>query len=91
MTIIKLEYPIMHGELQINELNIRRPVSKDLRNFCINDLDKFSKIQELVSKITQLPMSVLDNLDIYDLKECAVVLAGFLLNSQVTLENVLST
>lgn len=88
MKTIKLEYPIQHGENVISELKLRRPVAKDLRKFEINDMNKFSKIQELTSIITQLPMSVLDNLDICDLRECAIILASFLLNSQAIQENV---
>jgi hypothetical protein len=88
MKTIKLEYPIQHGENVISELNLRRPVSKDLRKFEITDMNKFSKIQEIVSIITQLPMSVLDNLDIYDLRECAAILTSFFLNSRAIQENV---
>ncbi len=88
MTVtIKLEYPLKHGERSIDELILRRPTSRDLRKFEISDLDKFYKIQELVSNITLIPMSVLDSLDIYDLKECSVVLAGFLLSSRQTQGN----
>ena len=88
MTTIKLKKSIQHGHEEITELNFRKPVARDLRNFDLSDLNKFAKIQELTAILCGgLPLSVLDNLEMEDLVSCARVIASFLPSSQETLDN----
>lgn len=84
MTTLTLKTPLTHGEETIKELNIRKPVAKDLRRFELSDLNKFSKIQELTAILCGLPVSVLDNLDLEDLVNCAREISSFLPNSLET-------
>ncbi len=87
MTSILLSTPVIHGQEEIKELILRKPVAKDLRKFEISDLSKFAKIQELTAILCGLPISVLDNMDMSDLVKCAKVLSDFLSVSQEILEN----
>lgn len=84
MTTLKLKTAIPHGEQKITELNFRTPVARDLKRFQLSDLDKFVKIQDLSAELCGLPLSVLDNLEMEDLVNCAKVITGFLPQSQET-------
>lgn len=88
MTKIILKTPLFHGEEKIQELNLRKPVAKDLRKFELSDLGKFYKIQELSALLCGLPISVLDNLEMEDLVQCARVISGFLPSFQETQESI---
>lgn len=82
MTIINLEFPLQHGELPITELNLRRPLYRDVKGKKATDLADYSYSIELLSKLTQYPVSVFDNLDYGDMFKCIKVLNDFLPNSQ---------
>ncbi|MBX9838435.1 MAG: phage tail assembly protein [Silvanigrellaceae bacterium] len=82
MTTIVLEYPLQHGESPITELNIRRPLYRDVKGKKATDLADYSYTIDLLSKLTQLPVSVFDNLDYGDMFKCIKVLNDFLPNSQ---------
>lgn len=82
MTTLKLKTSIPHGEKEITELSFRTPVARDLKKFQLSDLDKFTKIQELSAQLCGLPVSVLDNLEMEDLVNCAKIITSFLPQSQ---------
>ena len=75
---IILNFPVKHGESEIRELSLRRPKAKELKNMNFTDLEKFDKIIPLVAQISNLPISVIEDLDFADMISCVRVLSDFL-------------
>ena len=82
---IKLKTPIQFGREEISELNIRRPIGRDLMGLEI----KFSPdslildaktLFALVGKLTAIPPNVLAQMDTSDTFVLSMEMQGFLLD-----------
>nr|DAO90825.1 MAG TPA: tail assembly chaperone protein [Caudoviricetes sp.] len=82
---IKLKTPIQFGREEISELNIRRPIGRDLMGLEI----KFSPdslildaktLFQLVGKLTAIPPNVLAQMDTSDTFVLSMEMQGFLLD-----------
>lgn len=80
--VIKLKKPLMHGDEQITELKImREPVAGDLAEtsegqVCVGDTLR------VLSRITSLPLSVVNQLKLTDLGQVNAVMGDFLADGQ---------
>lgn len=86
---IKLKTPIQFGREEISELNIRRPIGRDLMGLEI----KFSPdslildaktLFQLVGKLTAIPPNVLAQMDTSDTFVLSMEMQGFLLDGLQT-------
>lgn len=86
---IKLKTPIQFGREEISELNIRRPIGRDLMGLEI----KFSPdslildaktLFALVGKLTNIPPNVLAQMDTSDTFVLSMEMQGFLLDGLQT-------
>ena len=86
---IKLKTPIQFGREEISELNIRRPIGRDLMGLEI----KFSPdslildaktLFALVGKLTAIPPNVLAQMDTSDTFVLSMEMQGFLLDGLQT-------
>jgi len=82
--IITLSVPIQHGTQTLSELSLRKPLARDLRGFSWQELTKFNVLEELLAKLSGLPLSVIGTLDCADYFACLKVLNDFLLSSPET-------
>ena len=87
--IIQLSSPIQFGREEISELNIRRPIGRDLMGLEI----KFSPdslildaktLFALVGKLTNIPPNVLAQMDTSDTFVLSMEMQGFLLDGLQT-------
>ena len=64
----KLKYPIEYGSDYIEELEIRRPKTKDIKHLKANVDGSFEMddMVKLIANVTDQPYSLIDNLDAAD-------------------------
>ena len=84
MTLIKLKYPIIVNDEQLNEINL--PERLKLKHMKAMDkaTGEVSKIAALIGAMAELPIQAIDQLDIEDFNVIAEVAGGFLAQSQGT-------
>lgn len=81
----KLAKPLKHGETEITELVFtREPVAGDLRGMRLSELDKADNLYTVIGRLTAHPPSVMQNLGMEDLVECAGFVESFFPNGQRT-------
>lgn len=82
--IVKLAKPVMHGEEEVRELKITRPVTaKDFRGITVEKLT-FDDLILLGSRLTGYPPSVIGQLSIPDFTRLNNVLTAFFADGQET-------
>lgn len=80
--IIKLKHPLMHGDEKVTELKItREPVAGDLAETAEGQM-LIGDTLRVLSRIANLPLSVVNQLKLTDLRRVNVVLGGFLDDGQ---------
>lgn len=76
--IIKLGYPVSHGNDMIEEMVVkRRLTTKDLNNFPTEDI-KLGDMFKLCGKVTQEHQNLIDKLDPQDTMKIVAVVKTFL-------------
>lgn len=84
---IKLAYPVKHGEDTISELVFdRRPKAKDFRGLSAGNLT-FDETWLLVSRLTAVPVSAINELDVADVAKVMKGVASFMPDGLVIGEN----
>jgi len=80
--IIKLKKPLMHGDEQIAEIKItREPVAGDLAETAEGKM-LIGDTLRVLSRISNLPLSVVNQLKLPDLGQVNVVMGSFLEDGQ---------
>lgn len=84
---IKLDYPVKHGEDTISELVFdRRPKAKDFKGLSAGNMS-FDETWLLVSRLTAVPVPVINELDISDAAKVMKGVASFAPGGLVIGEN----
>jgi hypothetical protein len=83
MKTIKLQYPIENGKETITELQMRRPVSGDMRGLPIK-LEQTDDFMTLAGRCCAQPPSVMSKLDFVDMMEVANAIGAFILPGRQT-------
>ena len=74
---VKLEYPVDAGGEVVSELRLRRPRVKDMKAMMAGEND-FDQAAILVSRLSDQPLAVIENLDAADFERVNEVVADFL-------------
>ncbi|HEY8157102.1 MAG TPA: phage tail assembly protein [Methylobacter sp.] len=78
MAVIKLKYPVIFNDEQVDEITI--PDRLKLKH--MKEMDKaqgeIGKIAALIASMADLPMSAVDQIDVEDFNAIAEVAGGFL-------------
>lgn len=82
MKTIKLVKPIKRGEEVIDEIELREPTAKDVKNlglpvdFTTRGVDS-KKVFDYVVALAALPPSTVDQMGVKDFMQCTVEIVGF--------------
>jgi hypothetical protein len=79
---VKLEEPIQFGSRTIDELTLRKPKAKDMRQFPLNP--QMGDMLDLASRLAGEPTSIIDELSVQDMTRVVEVIGDFLGASQAT-------
>ena len=80
--VIELKKPVIHGDEEIKQLVIKREmVAGDLRGVTINAL-KFDDLFLVASRLTGVPVSVINQMGMADTMELQEVIGGFFEDSR---------
>ncbi len=77
MDPIKLDHPIDFEGAKLSEITLRRPKVSDVTAARKGHKDEAEQEVSLVAKLSGLPASAIEELDIADYKKLQEVLAGF--------------
>lgn len=80
-TPYKLLHPVQHGSQLIEQVDIQRVKGKHLKNI---DPQSFVGNLTLVSRVTNQPTSVIEEMDMADLNNIKDILDGFLADTPQT-------
>ena len=76
-TKITLTYPIKDGSTEIKEISLRRPKVRDL--MVMDEVDgSLEKSVRMIAQLSDLPVSVIEDLDAADFSKAAEVVEAFL-------------
>jgi hypothetical protein len=79
---VKLLEPIQFGSRTIDELTLRKPKAKDMRQFPLNP--QMGDMLDLASRLAGEPTSIIDELSVQDMTRVVEVIGDFLGASQAT-------
>ena len=76
-TKITLTYPVMDGSTEVKEIKLRRPKVRDL--MVMDEVDgSLEKSVRMIAQLSDLPVSVIEDLDAADFSKAAEVVEAFL-------------
>ena len=76
--IIKLNYPIEYNGETINEISLRRPKTKDMKNIEKRGGGEISQSIHMIADLSSLDIKTIEELDAADFQHINEVVAGFL-------------
>lgn len=82
-TVITLDYPVEAGGETIRQLTLRRPRVKDMKAMMAGEND-FDQAAILVSRLSDQPLAVIENLDAADFERVNKAVADFLPDGRAT-------
>lgn len=74
---VALSVPIMVEGKSISEISIRRPKARDLKAFDQAKGGEMTKMFALIERLSNVPESSLDDLDLDDFAKVSVIVNGF--------------
>ena len=81
MALIKLQYPIIFNDEQVTEINLPERMKLKHLKAMDNAVGEVGKIAALIGAMAELPLSVVDQIDVDDFNAIAEVAGNFLAQS----------
>lgn len=87
-SVITLDNPIVRDGQKIEQVTVRKPVAGELRGVSLVDLAQMevSVLQKVLPRITTPALTAVDlnNMDLADLTQIGIAVAGFLASKSMT-------